>query len=169
MSSKSPLDDTYYYRFFNNVDQNNTMSSGASRPKYINMTAQGSLSSENWQLFPQSGRYFLRNYDYGGEWQLGLTTQSLIIPSMLPRSGDLGQQWILNQWSDGTWSLKNELAGNDSFLSLTYAATVPAMDTNSDGSHWNIEINVSAGQITNSDMLSSVGNLQVGDLSVETS
>jgi hypothetical protein len=162
MSSNSyAFDPTYYYRLFNNADPNSTLSSGAGRPGTVNMTAQRSLSSENWQLFHQSDCYFLRNYDYGPDWQLGLTKESRSVPVLLPRSGDLGQQWTLSQWSDGTWSFKSRLLGDNAVLNLSLGNIVPGMDTSESGSHWNIEINVSAGQITDSNMLSSVGNLQV--------
>jgi hypothetical protein len=37
------------------------------------MTQWGAYSSENWQLFFDSSIYFIRNYDYGADWQLGVT------------------------------------------------------------------------------------------------
>ena len=129
----------------------------------VNMTqAQTFTSSENWQIYSQSGRYFIRNYDAGSQVQLGLTTTSRTVPQLLPRSGDLGQQWFLTLRQDGTWRVSNALVGNQTSLGVSTGNTVPGMDTNENDGHWNIGINISAGDISDSGMLSDVQNVQVG-------
>ena len=128
----------------------------------VNMTqAQVFSSSENWQLYSQSDVYFIRNYDTGSQLQLGLTTDSRVIPQLLSRSGDLGQQWLLSPRQDGTWRVTNALLGNQLALGIAPANTIPGMDTSEDDGHWTIGINISAGNITDSAMLSSVTNVQV--------
>lgn len=105
----------------------------------VNITVM-SLSSQNWQLFPQGGRYFIRNYDYGAGYQLGLTKDSGGVPTMLPRSGSLGQQWSIMQ-KDGGWQLTNGLLGNGSFLAVPADFLGIAMQASSAGTTWNITRN----------------------------
>ena len=106
----------------------------------INMTLDGSLSSENWQLFFQSGRYFIRNYDYGAKWQLGITEESRSIPKLYERSGSVSQQWRLLKVGDG-WHLVNELWGEGTVFALPRGWLVPAMRSEMDGATWNITSN----------------------------
>jgi hypothetical protein len=106
----------------------------------INLTALGGLSSENWQLFSQSGRYFIRNYDYGAKWQLGLTDDSRSVPKLYPRSGSINQQWTLNM-VDGGWELVNGLWGTGTVLSLPQGWPIPAMRSEPGGGVWNITSN----------------------------
>jgi hypothetical protein len=53
-------------------------------------TPPGSYSSENWQLFFQDGVYFIRNYDWGADWQLGVNSTDRSVPQMLEAAGLLG-------------------------------------------------------------------------------
>lgn len=161
----SPFNPKFYYRFFNNEFTGNSINAGMT-PAFnttVNMTAEGvSYSSENWQIFSQSDVYFIRNYDTGPDLQLGLTDDSPVVPRLLNTSGDLGQQWMLEQWSDGTWRITNLLMGNATALGIAGAgATIPAMDSSEGDEHWNVSINVSAGEITDSKMLSNVTHVQV--------
>jgi hypothetical protein len=136
----SPFNAKNYYRFFNSIYPNNTISAGlfyaVNGP--INMTTSETFSStENWQIFYQSGLYFIRNYQAGAAIQLGLTADDLSVPRLLNSSGDLGQQWKLNQWSDGTWRMTNMLVSNSSSLGIARGgATVPAMDSSDADGHW---------------------------------
>ncbi|QDS74890.1 hypothetical protein FKW77_003680 [Venturia effusa] len=127
----------------------------------VNMTIQQDFSStENWQLFYQSGIYFIRNYQSGADLQLGLTEDDLTTPRLLIPSGDLGQQWTITARSDTTWRITNGLLSNVSSLGIaTGGATVPAMDTDDADGHWQIGINQSAGTIEDESMLSSVANV----------
>jgi len=162
--SSSPFNSQNYYRFFNSVDPNNTMSVGLvySVNVPVSMTAaQTFTSSENWQIFDQSGLYFIRNYQAGAALQLGLTSDNLSVPRLLNSSGDLGQQWKLSQWSSGKWRVTNMLVGNSSVLGIALGGTVPAMDTSDNDGQWDISINVSAGTISDAAMLASVSNVQV--------
>lgn len=125
------------------------------------MTEADSLSSSNWQLYYQQGRYFIRNYDYG-EDQLGLTESERAVPSLMRRSGALGQQWLLTRSEeDGGWMISNGLLGNGSWLSLTGANTVPAMQASSAGAVWDIQINPSAGSPQGSDLYIDVDDFEV--------
>ena len=136
----SPFNAKNYYRFFNSIYPNNTISAGVqySVNGPINMTTQGTFtSSENWQIFYQSGLYFIRNYQAGAALQLGLTADQLSVPRLLYSSGGLGQQWQLNQRSDGTWRVTNMLVSNSSSLGIARGGlTVPAMDSSDADGHW---------------------------------
>jgi hypothetical protein len=163
-SSTSPFSSTSFYRFFNNVYPNHTISTGlkytANTP--VNMTvAQTYTSSENWQLYFQSDVYFIRNYAAGSQLQLGLTQDSDVVPQLLPRSGDLGQQWSIAPRDDGTYRLTNKLVGDQSSIGISAKNTVPGIDADDDDGHWQIGINVSAGQITNAEMLTDNQNIEV--------
>jgi hypothetical protein len=163
MSGASPFDPKSYFRFSNDVFPNNTMSTGQQYTVEtpVNATTLGSTSSENWQLYRQAGLYFIRNYNGGSNLQLGLTKESRIVPEMLPRSGDLGQQWLISRREDGSWRIANGLVGNGSVLSLSVGNTVPGMDTSEVSGHWQISINLSAGEVTDPQMLTDVDNVEV--------
>jgi hypothetical protein len=160
-----------YYRFFNKNYPNNTMSTGLLSPAPpgtpVNMTqAQNFCTCENWQIFYFAGRYFIRNYDTGSQLQLGLSADNTVVPQLLSRSGELGQQWALTQRSDSSWRITNALLGNQSALGLSPSNTIPGIDSSEDDGHWEISINVSAGQITDANMLSDVQNVQVSSVPV---
>lgn len=131
------------------------------------MTALGSLSSENWQLYYQQGRYFIRNYDYKADYQLGFDARSGSVPVMLRTSGDLGQQWTLTRVGDTTFTLTNGLFGNGTLLALVGGNTIPGMQPSSTGSQWDITINVSAGSPKDQDpdMMADVEDFEVCILS----
>lgn len=153
-----------YYRLFNANYPNNTISAGvyfkADVP--INMTQSETFSStENWQIFAQSGIYFIRNYQAGADLQLGLTTDELSVPRLLNSTGGLGQQWTIAPRTDGTFRITNGLVANSSSLGVVKGITVPAMDTSDADGHWDISINVSAGTITDDALLASVSNVVV--------
>ncbi|KAF2192707.1 hypothetical protein K469DRAFT_317429 [Zopfia rhizophila CBS 207.26] len=159
------FDPRSFYTFHNDMSPNNTLSSGLQRSAQgaVNMTvAQTFSSSENWQLYLQQGRYFIRNYDYGGDWQLGLTESSRSMPRLLPRSGELGQQWTLTRQSDGTWRFTNGLLGNSSTLGLSQGNTVPGMQPSERGADWDILINPSAGEPKDPQMFVDVKSIEVG-------
>lgn len=106
----------------------------------INMTTRGAYSSENWQFFFQSGCYFIRNYDYGAKWQLGLTADSRSTPKLYPRSGNLSQQWTLTK-ADGGWEMTNGLWGDGTTYALPKNWPLPVMRSEADGTVWNITSN----------------------------
>lgn len=164
MASTTSFDPTRWYRFSNTeTGPNITLSSGIDRSTngVINMTIiQTYSSSENWQLLFQSGIYFIRNYDYG-TLQLGVSTSDSSLPSLMEPTGDLGQQWTISQRSDGNWKVQNELLGNVSTFGISDGNTVPGMEPSDTGGEWNISINLSAGQITDSVLLSSMSNIAV--------
>ncbi|KAF2203141.1 hypothetical protein GQ43DRAFT_282689 [Delitschia confertaspora ATCC 74209] len=133
-----PFDSKAFYTLHNTLSPHKTISSGLNRSTNgtINTTTEETYSSsENWQLFYQSGRYFLHNYDYGPEFQLGVTKDSWTVPRLIPRSGALGQQWNIERWDDGeeegkggsVWRLTNALVGEQQFLGLSEPNTCPAL------------------------------------------
>ncbi|KAL6705845.1 hypothetical protein ACN47E_006305 [Coniothyrium glycines] len=132
----------------------------------INMTEYGSLSSENWQLFYQQGVYFIRNYDYGAKYQLGITTNSMSVPKLYARSGALGQQWNIVQ-TEGGYRLVNGLWGNGSWLSLPSGWLMPAMASEKGGEAWIIRRNPSADATgpKGDDMYSTVEGLAIQTIS----
>jgi hypothetical protein len=159
----SEFDPRAFYRFANDAYRDNTLSCGIYQDSNgaINMTTFGSLSSENWQIYYQQGRYFIRNYDYGADWQLGLSGISRSVPRLMRRSGSLGQQWTLTRRDDGTWALSNGLLGNGSWLSLVAGNTVPGMQPSSTGASWDITINPSAQSPRDPDSFVDVNNFEV--------
>ncbi|KAF2643013.1 hypothetical protein P280DRAFT_242108 [Massarina eburnea CBS 473.64] len=168
------FDENRYYRFSNanGLSPNNTISAGLHRDSNgaINMTKISvTTSSENWQLYYQGGRYFIRNWDFGGDWQLGLTADSRSDPKMLKRSGAVGQQWTLAKSADGKgYLVTNGLLGNGSFLALSGINTVPAMQPSASGGLWDIQINPSAGSSAGT-MLQDVANFEVSSSSSTSS
>lgn len=162
----SPFDPKSYYRFANAQYKGVTISTGYKHSSsVIGFTPSGSRSSENWQIYQQAGRYFIRNYDYGAELQLGLATTHPAVPQLLPRSGDLGQQWFLDQYEDGTWRVTNGLWRNAPVLAVSDGISnsniAPAMNPSADGSEkWIITVNLSAGEIVEKRMLEDVIGLE---------
>jgi hypothetical protein len=139
----SPAFDPKMFYTLNNLNlPNYTLSAGiyTDTNGATNLTAAGSYSSENWQLFFQSGRYFIRNYDYGAKWQLGLTEDSRSTPRLYPRSGSISQQWTLNK-VDGGWEMVNELWGEGTTFALPKNWPMAAMRSEADGRVWNITSN----------------------------
>jgi hypothetical protein len=139
----SPAFDSTSYYTLNNLNlPSYTLSAGVflDTNGATNITAYGTVSSENWQFFYQSGRYFIRNYDYGSKWQLGLTEDSRSTPKLYPRSGSLGQQWTLNKVNGG-WEMTNGLWGEGTMYALPKNWPLPAMRSEADGTVWNITSN----------------------------
>lgn len=161
----SLFDHKAYYRFSNDVYPGNTLSSGHFKDSNgeINMTVEEVFSSsENWQIYYQKGRYFIRNYDYLGDWQLGLDDNARSIPRMMRRSGALGQQWTLTEVDEGKYTLTNGMLGNKSWLALVGSNTVPGMQPSTSGNEWIITINPSAQSPPAGNMMEDVANLEVG-------
>lgn len=160
----SGFDAKSFYRFSNDVYPGNTLSAGVFKDSNgdINMTIEGTFSSsENWQIYYQQGRYFLRNYDYGGDWQLGLDDNAKAIPRMMRRSGALGQQWTLTQGDEGKWTFTNGMLGNGSWFALVGQNTIPGMQPSRSGNEWEITINPSAGSPPEGNMMEDVDNFEV--------
>jgi hypothetical protein len=137
------FDSTMYYTLNNLVLPKFTLSAGISgggTNALINVTTYSDYSSENWQLFSQSGHYFIRNFDYGAKWQLGLTEGDKNIPKLYPRSGGIAQQWTLNK-VDGGWEIGNGLLGPGVLLAMPNGWSVPSMRSGNDGTVWNITSN----------------------------
>lgn len=106
----------------------------------IKLDQISTTSSENWQLFFQSGRYFIRNYDYGPRYQLGLTEEDRVFPRLYRTSGSVRQQWTLNKVNGG-WEMGNELWETGARFALAPDSPKPFVRTETDGSPWNITIN----------------------------
>ncbi|KAF2741299.1 hypothetical protein EJ04DRAFT_517871 [Polyplosphaeria fusca] len=160
------FDANAFYNFYNDVSPENTLSSGQGQDANgtLDMTEEKVFSSsENWQFYFQQGRYFIRNYDYGADWQLGLSKNSMSVPRLMRTSGALGQQWSLTKEDSGKWKLTNGLLGNDSALALSVGNTVPGMQPSAKGTHWDIVLNPSAGSPQTPDMLEDVPNFEVSD------
>jgi hypothetical protein len=169
------FDPRAYYTIHNyDMIANKSLSSGHNKDANgsVNMTQEGTFSSsENWQFYFQQGRYFIRNYDYGSGWQLGLDQSSQSIPQLMRTSGALGQQWTLLKQDGGGWRLTNGLLGNDSALSLSLTNTVPAFNPNSGdkGSRWEILNNPSAGSPQDAAMLIDVAGFEVSVMHLKSS
>jgi hypothetical protein len=121
-----------------------------------------SYSSENWQLFYNDGIYFIRNYDYSAAYQLGVEPRSSTT-RMLLRGPGPEMQWNITRSGDG-WLLKNMLLGDNYMLGVDGGGTtpiIPVMSTEKTRAVWTITVNLSAGQITDEQMLSKLP-LEVG-------
>jgi hypothetical protein len=173
--STSPFDPTVYYRLSNNVpDEPLTLSLNLRTlpPSPLQMTPAGAYSSENWQLFEDSGLYFIRNYDFGSDYQLGVAEDDRSVPRMLNSSGALGMQWKLSPWGDGTWALRNGLLGDLSLFAVSLSGeyndiAVPAMNLDQRSAHWTADINLSAGRVSGA-MLNPIPSVEV-NLSISLS
>ncbi|KAJ5650480.1 uncharacterized protein N7484_004203 [Penicillium longicatenatum] len=154
----SAFDSTYYYRFSNTaLGVNMTLAVGETNdpPNAPVLNLIRSFSSENWQIFYDQGIYFIRNWNYGATYQLGLTADERITPQLLATGPDLGMQWNLTMGEDG-WIMYNMLLATDNMLGVDMSAlnhTIPVMNTDTTGAQWSIDINNSAGKITNETML----------------
>lgn len=159
----SDIDPNSFYTLRNELSPGNTLSSGSYRDANgtVNMTvAFAYSSSENWQFYYQKGRYFIRNYDYGSDWQLGLSEESRSVPTLMKRSGSLSQQWTLTR-EDGKTTLTNGLLGNGSWLALAEKNTVPGMQPSKTGAMWDIVLNYSAGKVQDQGMLVEISDIEV--------
>lgn len=159
-----------FYRIFNSLlGKNFTLSLGyagdSNSPSPLIISQAGTYSSENWQIFPDSGIYFLRNHDWGDVYQLGVSDSNLFVPQMLVTGNDLAMQWNITQESGntGTWLIRNQLLNQADVLGVDIDAnkTSPFMNTDLSGGQWIIDINLSAGAITSSAMLASFPSIQV--------
>lgn len=168
--SGSQFDPKRYYRLSNTVN-NSTLALGVNAtepPPPLSITTFGFYRSENWQLFYDDGVYFIRNLDYGSQYQLGLNTSDQSTPSMMKTGNGLGMQWnITTEIGDnsGIWKLKNLLVGQANVLALGPSALtkkVPVMNTNPTEGKWMIDINPSAGEATDL-MVSPFPSIEVGD------
>lgn len=168
----SLFDSQSYYRFSNTQLSDATISSGISFSTNgaIDMTQLGSLSSENWQLWYQDGRYFIRNHDYGAQYQLGVNEGSPYVPLLLVASADLSQQWEVTSLSGGSYTLTNLLfatfnssgdISGQSQLALSSNGSI-FLETTEDqsGAQWTIDINTSAGT-PSAAMLKNLTDIQV--------
>ncbi|KAF2007471.1 hypothetical protein P154DRAFT_119876 [Amniculicola lignicola CBS 123094] len=165
-----PLNPDAFYLFYNDKLPGFRMSLGVTTyvPGPFNMTTEGS-SSENWQLYSQGGRFFIRNYDQRAIYQLGLDEASAQIPTMLRRSGALGQQWSIipiDEGADkGKWRLTNGMLGNETMLAVGSAGTFPQMSSSTEGSAWEIRLNIGSERDDtpkNMDMMVNVLSMEIG-------
>jgi hypothetical protein len=149
--SSSLNDPTVYYRISSDLYGINVRLHDGYNPTAPNALSldEVSYSSENWQVFSQDNVYFLRNYDYGAQYQLGIDqTISATQPQLLPSSGVLSQQWNMTLWPDGTRKLTNMAIGEFQVLGVSNTSErliIPVMNTAEQGSHWTFDINSSAG------------------------
>jgi hypothetical protein len=141
--STSSFDPKMYYSLSNPSLSGSALSFGPvnGTAKPVVMTDFKKFGTENWQLFFQSGRYFIRNRDYGAGWQLGFTGAEVkpSVPKLYPRNGSISQQWTIDQVAGG-WRLGNVLMGADMVFALPNGWAVPAMRSanDTDGGLWNI-------------------------------
>lgn len=162
-----------FYRILNQAQPNSSMSlAEQSRENEVILMTRIYPPSENWLLFFQEGRYFIRNYVYYGGFQIGLDSKNSTQPKLLVHRGDLGQQWILTKTGDGDgntkrWTFTNGLLGNDTYLGLDGTKLLMTRDK-SKATVWDLELNESAGtpQIGSS-MIESVRNMEVSQCFVK--
>jgi hypothetical protein len=144
------FDPKMFYRLTPNTRPKDTLSAGTftdsksyGNQGVVSMNTTAASSSENWQIYYQSGRYFIRNYDWTPDWQLGLSDDSIDTPKMYYASGKMSQQWTINK-VDGGWALMNGLSVDGSFLSSPSDLPNggPVMKRESSGQVWNITANL---------------------------
>ena len=115
-----------------------------SSPGTLSLTKY-SFSSQNWQIFYQEPVYFIRNFDYKAEYQLGIPQDSPTQPALLPSSGSLMQQWNISLWDDGTHKLTSMELGDVQVLGVGIKDDQPILVMNAaqNGSHWSFDPNPS--------------------------
>ncbi|KAF2440603.1 hypothetical protein P171DRAFT_104068 [Karstenula rhodostoma CBS 690.94] len=124
----------------------------------VDMLKFNTSSSENWQIYYQQGRWFIRPYasSVEGSWkdyQLALMQDEKgnvgRLPKLVKRSGEQGQQWTFAQVDDGSggfgYKISNGLLGNTSFLALTGDGGPPGMQSSKEGTVWDMQVNRQAG------------------------
>ncbi|KAK5378955.1 hypothetical protein LTR20_010353 [Exophiala xenobiotica] len=147
------FDSTAYYRLScDRYGQETRLSDGSDPdqpdPLFLGTT---SYSSENWQIYFQDEVYFIRNFDYGANYQLAVSSTTDTQPQLLPATGDLAQQWNITVWPDGTRKLVNLAVGEFQILGVSNTSEeviIPVMNTAEEGSHWTFDINSSAGEVS---------------------
>jgi hypothetical protein len=138
------FDPKNYYTLSNPTQPDLSLSAGTNQDSNgaISMTPFSKRTSENWQIFTQSGRYFIRNFDYGSKSQLGATKDALDKPKLLPSDGTVGQQWTIVK-VEGGWQLSNGLWRNSTALALGTGWTSPgSLASGEGGGVWGIDINI---------------------------
>lgn len=158
-SQRDYFDPHAYYRFHNRNRPNRTLSIISDTSDEVDMVpALVTSASENWQIYYQQGRWFIRPYAKPSDksrytdYQLSLSEDDegnvRSVPSVSRRSGELGQQWTFTQVDDGEggygYRISNGLKGNNSWLSLTGDIGAPGMQSSQEGSLWDMQINPSA-------------------------
>lgn len=130
-----------FYRFSNDIVFNTTMSGGndIGKTRQMSMRRVAETSSENWQLFEQGGRFFIRNFNTGPTLQLGIARQNQETPLMYEKSGSLTQQWVVTE-SNGKFLLTNAYVGKDKFLVSNSQGELKVQSV-PQGSEWAIELN----------------------------
>lgn len=166
MSNNNAFDPTYYYRFSNTaIGANTTLAiAPGDPPNTPKLYPIRSFTSENWQIFFDQGIYFIRNWNYHTTYQLGLTSEQSVTPQLLATGPGLGMQWNLTLGQSG-WIMRNMMLSPVDMLGLDMSAlshTVPVMNTDLIGAEWLIDINTSAGKITDQAMLKVFSSLPVG-------
>lgn len=140
----------------------------------IDMAQFNTSSSENWQIYHQQGRWFIRPYASSVEpswkdYQLGLTQDEKgnvgALPKVVKRSGGLGQQWTFTQVGDSDvgigYKISNGLSGNTSFLALTGNGGPPEMQPSNEGTVWDMQGNRQAGDPSMDNSYQDVDNFEV--------
>ena len=150
------FDNHSYYRFYHEKKPNRTLAmSDNTEERRIDMLPS-TTSSENWQLYYQQDRWFIRPYAISGgdkgQWvnyQLDLAEDSqgawTTVLAMRVRDGELRQQWMFTQVNDGDggygFKIRNGVKGNSSWLSLTGTPPTLGMRSGDEGTLWRIEKN----------------------------
>lgn len=164
------FDPKVFYGFYNAVRPDKALSAGNNKDsggaifmaKAETNSTFAYSSSENWQIYHQAGRYFIRNYDYE-DLHLGLTKNEQTVPRLMNRSGVLGQQWSLIRadGKDAGWKLSNGLLGNGSWLGFNGMNGVPAMQPSDAGAVWDIQSNPSASHPVKAVLYQDVNDFEV--------
>ncbi|PGH21336.1 hypothetical protein AJ80_03387 [Polytolypa hystricis UAMH7299] len=118
-------------------------------PRPIALNDYDIAATENWQFFFQDGVYFIRNFEYERDWQLGVTEDDKDLPRMLSSGSGLGMQWNITGWEgeNGRYKIENMLRRDDRVFGLDENdddAPKPTMTEEDEDAHWVIEINHSA-------------------------
>lgn len=140
----------------------------------VDMSKFNTSSSENWQIYYQQGRWFIRPYASSAtlswkDYQLALMEDDRgnvgALPRVAKRSGELGHQWTFAQVDDGNggfgYRISNGLLGNTSFLALTGDGGQPGMQSSSEGTIWDMQVNRQAGDPSMDNSYEDVTNFAV--------
>lgn len=162
----SKFNATSFYRLTNNATgADRSMSCGnVTIPRDVTVNTIGTTTSENWQFLYQDGVYFIRNMVYNTSYQLGVSQYLLSAPSMQKATTDLGQQWVIDSWGDGTYRFSNQLinsgATNITYMGVGMAWNSVLMLNTEAASSWMVAANPSVGAVPSA-MLQTYTSIQV--------
>jgi hypothetical protein len=131
---------SWFYTFRNQEHPDEYLSAGTNEDLSGRVSMTGEYASANWQIFSQSGLYFIRNYERGASKQLGFTAASNTAPLLYGKNGSIGQQWQITKVGD-LYRFENALSDVGAVLAVEAGTASPGMKSGTRGGLWNVTMN----------------------------